>query len=203
VLLQDAGTDLPLLAQGAVALGLGLFIGLEREHRHVDEKDRDEAILGVRTFALFGLTGWLAALLAEQAVWMAGLLLGLILPPGLPLWMGVLGSLIATLQRNEAAVDSALIYVSDHGESLGERNLYLHGLPWFIAPKEQKQVPMVMWLSRGFARAAAIDPACLRRRAAEPASHDHLFHTVLGLLDVKTAVYEPAWDLADGCRSAP
>jgi lipid A ethanolaminephosphotransferase len=115
----------------------------------------------------------------------------------------VLGSLIATLQRNEADVDSALIYVSDHGESLGERNLYLHGLPWFIAPKEQKQVPMVMWLSSGIARANAVDTACLRRRAAEPASHDHLFHTVLGLLDVKTAVYEPAWDLVEGCRSAP
>jgi lipid A ethanolaminephosphotransferase len=113
----------------------------------------------------------------------------------------VLGSLIATLQRNEADVDSALIYVSDHGESLGERNLYLHGLPWFIAPKEQKQVPMVMWLSSGLAGANGVDAACLRRRAAEPASHDHLFHTVLGLLDVKTAVYEPAWDLADGCRS--
>jgi len=115
----------------------------------------------------------------------------------------VLGSLIATLQRNETEVDSALIYVSDHGESLGERNLYLHGLPWFIAPKEQKQVPMVMWLSAGVARANAVDTACLRRRAAEPASHDHLFHTVLGLLDVKTAVYEPAWDLIDRCRSAP
>jgi len=112
----------------------------------------------------------------------------------------VLSSLIATLQRNEAEVDSAMIYVSDHGESLGERNLYLHGMPWLIAPKEQTQVPMVMWLSSGFERASGVDSACLRRRAAEPASHDHLFHTVLGLLDVKTAVYEPKWDLADGCR---
>ena len=80
----------------------------------------------------------------------------------------VLGSLIATLQRNEAEVDSALIYVSDHGESLGERNLYLHGLPWFIAPKEQKQVPMVMWLSSGIARASASRhrvPASARGRA--------------------------------------
>jgi len=58
-----------------------------------------------------------------------------------------------------------------------------------------------MWLSSGLAGANGVDAACLRRRAAEPASHDHLFHTVLGLLDVKTAVYEPAWDLADGCRS--
>ncbi len=115
----------------------------------------------------------------------------------------MLGSLIATLQRNETDVDSALIYVSDHGESLGERNFYLHGLPWFIAPSEQKEVPMVMWLSSGIARASAVDTACLRRRATEPASHDHLFHTVLGLLDMKTSVYAPEWDLAASCRIVP
>jgi lipid A ethanolaminephosphotransferase len=113
----------------------------------------------------------------------------------------VLAGIIATLQRNEADVDSALVYVSDHGESLGEANLYLHGLPWFIAPKEQKQVPMVMWLSSGFARANALDTECLRRRAAAPATHDHLFHTVLGLLGVTTSLYEPEWDLGHGCRA--
>jgi lipid A ethanolaminephosphotransferase len=52
-------------------------------------------------------------------------------------------------------------------------------------------------------RPRPVDIACLRRRAAEPAAHDHLFHTVLGLLDVKTAVYEPEWDLTDGCRRTP
>ena len=72
-----------------------------------------------------------------------------------------------------------------------------------IAPKEQKHMPMVVWLSSGIARASAVEIACLRRRADQPASHDHLFHTVLGLLDVRTAVYEPEWDLADRCRSAP
>jgi len=115
----------------------------------------------------------------------------------------VLASVIATLQRSAADVDSALIYVSDHGESLGERNLYLHGLPWFIAPNEQKKVPMVMWLSPGIASASATDTACLRQRATAPASHDHLFHTVLGLLDVRTSVYAPEWDLAAGCRISP
>lgn len=114
----------------------------------------------------------------------------------------VLASIIATLQDAAADVDSALVYVSDHGESLGENNLYLHGLPYAIAPKEQKQVPMVMWLSPGLARAAALDAACLQRRAAQPASHDNLFHTLLGLFDVKTALYEPQWDLAGGCRTA-
>lgn len=43
--------------------------------------------------------------------------------------------------------ESGLIYVSDHGESLGENNIYLHGFPYGIAPKEQKEVPMVIWMS--------------------------------------------------------
>jgi lipid A ethanolaminephosphotransferase len=113
----------------------------------------------------------------------------------------VLARLIERLQAVAGRVDTALLYVSDHGESLGEHNLYLHGLPYAIAPDVQKQVPMVMWLSAGLPRAAGLDTACLQRRAAEPASHDHLFHTVLGLLGVHTALYDPAWDLASGCQT--
>jgi len=113
--------------------------------------------------------------------------------------------LLATLiQRLKAAsergVDTALIYVSDHGESLGENNLYLHGIPYAIAPDVQKRVPMVMWFSPGFARGSGLDLACLSRRASQPATHDHLFHTVLGLMDVRTALHEPAWDLSAACR---
>jgi lipid A ethanolaminephosphotransferase len=113
----------------------------------------------------------------------------------------VLARLIDQLQGAAARVDTALVYVSDHGESLGEHNLFLHGLPYAIAPDVQKQVPMVMWLSPGLPRSAGLDTACLQRRAAEPASHDHLFHTVLGLLGVHTALYDPAWDLSSGCRT--
>lgn len=112
----------------------------------------------------------------------------------------LLARLIAGLQARAASVDSALIYVSDHGESLGENKLYLHGVPYAIAPSVQTQVPMVMWTSPGYRGATGLDEACLQRRAAQPAAHDHLFHTVLGMLDVRTALYEPAWDLADGCR---
>ena len=115
----------------------------------------------------------------------------------------VLAVLIAKLQAASAQVDSALIYVSDHGESLGENNLYLHGLPYAIAPDLQKRVPMVMWLSPGAPAALGLDTACLKNRAAKPASHDHLFHTLLGLLDVKTSLYEREWDLAQTCRTAP
>lgn len=113
----------------------------------------------------------------------------------------VLATLIAELKAREAEVDSALLYVSDHGESLGEKNLFLHGLPYAIAPDVQKKVPMVMWFSSGFATGNGLDLACLKQRAAQPAAHDHLFHTVLGLLDVRSALYETAWDLGHGCRA--
>jgi len=115
----------------------------------------------------------------------------------------VLASLVAKLQAASDRVDSALVYVSDHGESLGENNLYLHGMPFAIAPDVQTRVPMMMWLSAGLPRAVGLDAACLQRRAAQPAAHDHLFHTALGLLGVHTALYEPAWDLTSGCRTDP
>ncbi len=113
----------------------------------------------------------------------------------------VLASLIAKLQAASGTVDSALLYVSDHGESLGENNLYLHGLPYAIAPDVQKRVPMVAWFSAGAPASIGLDITCLQRRAHQPAAHDHLFHTVLGLLGVTTALHEKAWDLAADCRA--
>jgi lipid A ethanolaminephosphotransferase len=112
----------------------------------------------------------------------------------------VLAALIGTLAAQGERIDSALVFVSDHGESLGEKNLYLHGMPWPIAPREQTQVPMLMWWSHGLGASMALDAGCMRRRAALPAQHDHLFHTLLGLLDVRTALYEGALDLTRDCR---
>lgn len=112
----------------------------------------------------------------------------------------VLATLIRRLQASSAAVDSAVLYVSDHGESLGEGNLFLHGMPYAIAPDEQIRVPMTMWLSSGFQARRPLESGCLQRRAAEPAGQDNLFSTLLGLLDVRTALYEPALDLLAGCR---
>lgn len=108
---------------------------------------------------------------------------------------------IDLLKAFEPRYDSALLYVSDHGESLGEKGLYLHGMPYAIAPTEQKKVPMVMWLSEGFAARAQLDLKCLRSEADKPVAHDHLFHTVLGLLDVDTAVRDDALDITTPCRS--
>ena len=113
----------------------------------------------------------------------------------------VLATLIGTLSAHAKDVDTALLFVSDHGESLGEKNLFLHGVPFMIAPREQTQVPMVMWWSAGYGRSAGLNADCLRARARQPAAHDHLFHSLLALLDVKTSLYEAQLDLTHDCRA--
>jgi len=113
----------------------------------------------------------------------------------------VLGRLIRLLESVTDRFDVAMVYVSDHGESLGEGGLYLHGLPWLLAPNEQTHVPMLMWLSDGFNADRGIDRVCLERRRHESHSHDHLFHSVLGLFDVKSRIYEPELDLFGPCRA--
>ncbi|KRA81900.1 hypothetical protein ASD78_01100 [Lysobacter sp. Root667] len=95
--------------------------------------------------------------------------------------------------------DAAMIYLSDHGESLGENGLFLHGVPYAIAPQTQLRVPMVMWLSPGFAASRGVDTACLRHEAGQPVSHDNLFHSVLGLMQVRTSVYDAKRDLFGRC----
>ncbi len=96
----------------------------------------------------------------------------------------------------------AMYYVSDHGESLGEGGLYLHGTPYFMAPEYQTRVPMVLWMSRRFRDSLALDPACLAKASAEPVSHDNMFSTVLGMLDVTTTARDAMLDLAAPCRAA-
>ncbi|HWP13054.1 MAG TPA: phosphoethanolamine--lipid A transferase [Ramlibacter sp.] len=112
----------------------------------------------------------------------------------------VLGKVIDFLDRAQATHDTAMLYVSDHGESLGEGGLYLHGMPYAIAPDVQKNVPFVVWLSPAFRRGFSVDQECLRGRAARPASHDNLFHSLLGVLDVQTAAYDTQMDLFAPCR---
>lgn len=97
-------------------------------------------------------------------------------------------------------IESSLLYVADHGESLGENGLYLHGAPYWMAPDVQTHVPMLMWLSPTYQHTMDLSMTCLKDRAAQPASHDNLFSTVLGLLDVQTKVRDNALDLTAGCR---
>jgi lipid A ethanolaminephosphotransferase len=98
--------------------------------------------------------------------------------------------------------NTVLLYLSDHGESLGENHLYLHGMPYAIAPKEQKQVPLFLWFSSGFEKANAIDSNCLRERSSAAYSQDNLFHTVLGLLNINTQVYKPDLDIIKPCKNS-
>ena len=114
----------------------------------------------------------------------------------------VLARAIGTLQAMED-YDTALIYVSDHGESLGEKGLFLHGVPYAIAPEEQTHVPMTMWFSPSFALDRGLDLGCLRQRAGQRTDHDALFSSVLGLMQVRTALYAPDRDLFAGCQVAP
>ena len=114
----------------------------------------------------------------------------------------VLASLVAKLRAQADKVDSVMVYVSDHGESLGESGLFLHGVPRAIAPTEQTRVPMLMWWSANAPSAIGFDEGCMRARVKEPVAHDHLFHTLAGLLDLRSRIVEPAWDLTDGCRTA-
>lgn len=95
---------------------------------------------------------------------------------------------------------SMLIYVSDHGESLGENNLYLHGLPYPAAPDVQKQVPFILWASDKAKQVLSVDWDCLQKQAAEKNfSHDNLFHSVLGVFDIDTVVYDKTADIFAGC----
>ena len=108
---------------------------------------------------------------------------------------------IDLLRASSAAADSILIYVSDHGESLGERGMYLHGAPFMVAPAEQTRVPFVLWMSEGYRKRFAVSEACLGAKKQGAFSHDHLYHSVLGALGVSTARYQAAMDMFHECRS--
>ncbi|KAF0854130.1 phosphoethanolamine transferase EptA [Pantoea dispersa] len=96
----------------------------------------------------------------------------------------------------------ALVYLSDHGESLGEHGMYLHGAPYLFAPSQQTHIPLLLWMSPGYAAAYHIDQACLRQQAAETAvSQDNLFHTVLGLFNIQTQQYQPQLDMIKSCQN--
>lgn len=112
----------------------------------------------------------------------------------------ILSSIIDKLKARDTSIDASMIYMSDHGESLGENGLYLHGTPYLFAPSQQTHIPFVLWL--GSTARAQIDTACLSARTSEPASHDNLFHTVLGMMHVQTEVRDPALDIVGNCRLA-
>ncbi|VVO59386.1 phosphoethanolamine transferase [Pseudomonas fluorescens] len=114
----------------------------------------------------------------------------------------VLSTLIDLLRSNQDKVDTAMLYLSDHGESLGEYNLYLHGTPYMLAPEQQKRVAMLAWFSDSYQKSFSVDTHCLQLSREKPLSQDNLFHSMLGLLEVNSKVYNQDLDMFAGCRSA-
>ncbi len=104
-----------------------------------------------------------------------------------------LSNVIELLKGNSVEFGTSMVYVSDHGESLGENGVYLHGLPYFVAPDEQKNVPAVFWFGGEMAKKINYDQ--LKKISSGSFSHDNIFHTFLGMLDVKTPVYKKEMDI--------
>lgn len=107
----------------------------------------------------------------------------------------VLDEAISFLDRNADQFDSFLLYASDHGESLGENGVYLHGLPYYLAPKSQLNIPMIFWTSENFSTNHRISLTDLASKADLPISHDNFSHTLLGLYNVNSKVYIRDFDI--------
>ena len=102
-----------------------------------------------------------------------------------------LSQTIQLLKKYEESMDTAMFYIADHGESLGEGGFYLHGLPYFIAPNAQTHVGSLLWLGKDF----PVDKQKIRNIASNDFSQDNLFYTLLGLFDVQTEVYKKERDM--------
>ena len=111
----------------------------------------------------------------------------------------VLASIIKELKTLPASYAPAMMYMSDHGESLGEAGTYLHGLPYAIAPDAQKRVPLIMWLSPSLAQQRGIKTDCMKGQIDVKLSHDYLFHSILSLLSVRNNSYKSELDWFKPC----
>ena len=113
----------------------------------------------------------------------------------------IVSLVVDKLKQQETRFDTAMLYLSDHGESLGESGMYLHGAPYAFAPKEQTHIPFLGWFSEDFATQNNLDLGCLNKYAKSGGfSHDNLFDSLLGLLNVTSDVYRQSTDIFAHCR---
>ncbi|MGC0807816.1 phosphoethanolamine transferase EptA [Pantoea agglomerans] len=111
---------------------------------------------------------------------------------------------IELLKAHQEEFTTSLVYLSDHGESLGEKGVYLHGLPYAIAPEVQTRVPLLIWLSPDYQQRYAVDYKCLSQQATtQKYSQDNLFSTMLGITGVQTREYVSSDDIVATCRNKP
>ncbi len=108
-----------------------------------------------------------------------------------------LAKAIEVLEKNDAGFETALFYVSDHGESLGENGLYLHGMPKAIAPDAQLHVPAVLWFGSNF---RGVTLPALRMKSQVRFTHNNVFHTLLGFFEIETSTYRPDMDILNEAK---
>ena len=102
-----------------------------------------------------------------------------------------------TLAKNNT-IETSVLYISDHGESLGEKGVYLHGLPYAFAPEEQTHVPMIYWTDK---QQTDFNLNCLATMSNEPFTHDNIFDTLLSIMSVRSTAYNSNSDPFIGCKS--
>ncbi|WP_211212097.1 phosphoethanolamine transferase [Kiloniella laminariae] len=103
-----------------------------------------------------------------------------------------LSKVIGLLKKNDPKFETLMLYVSDHGESLGELGLYLHGMPNLLAPETQRHVPMIVWVGDNFTHFNNTD---LQAQQDQAITHDNIFHTLLGLMEIESEAYLREMDI--------
>jgi len=112
----------------------------------------------------------------------------------------ILAQMVEFLSSQDKVIPS-MIYVSDHGESLGEGGLYLHGAPYMFAPETQTKVGMQVWLSQAYQDQFGVDLSCLEKNKDDTISHANLFSSILGLMDIQTEVRQDDLDIFAKCKT--
>jgi len=107
-----------------------------------------------------------------------------------------LSKVINFLKKYDGTHEAAMIYMSDHGESLGESGVYLHGLPYFMAPEAQTHIGSLMWFGKGILK--EIDEDKIKLQKDVKYTQDNLFHTLLGIFEVETNLYDYKMDMIHG-----
>ena len=106
-----------------------------------------------------------------------------------------MSKVIELVKANDHKFETAMFYLSDHGESLGEYGVYLHGAPYALAPEAQRHVPAVMWFGEGIKH--DLVTASLEERSRRHWSQDNVFSTVLGFFEIRTAAYNASMDVLE------
>lgn len=112
----------------------------------------------------------------------------------------MLAETLDELQALSDEYDVAFFFTSDHGESLGENDVYMHSAPYDTAPDGQKHIPAMFWFSDNYAKSNNLDVDCVRALASQPFSHDNVFHTLLGMSRVSSPLYDRRLDILARCR---